>query len=230
MAIQLCRRWVPGSEVLVLAFNVKNREELNKRLPAGYRGYNSHNLGFAGMQGDIPKARRDATNGFSWKDVVEDMEVDAATNTRCDGKIQALCSKVMLNHGTLKTLAKLYSTSPPSITSEDVEPPVVKAVAKCGIRKAVGFLKIPGHWTLTKCYICQWSWDLQPPKVKFVFVDEAQDLTCCSREIASRSCADDARMVIVGDARKQAIYMFAGANAASFEKFKTMRPNTRSCR
>jgi len=32
--------------------------------------------------------------------------------------------------------------------------------------------------------------------------------------------------VIVGDA-KQAIYHFAGADAASFEKFKTMRPNTK---
>lgn len=226
MAVQLLKAMgVPGSEVLVLAFNVKIREELNKRLPAGYVAVNSHSLGLQVCKQGHPKARRDANKWFTLvKDVVEEMEVDRGDEYPLRRKIQALCSKVMLNHVDPENIGEVLDIAA-QYHIEDVEPPVVKAVAKC-IRKARRIFEDTGALDFDEMLYLPVVMDLQPPKVKFVFVDEAQDLNVLQQEIASRSCADDARMVIVGDA-KQAIYMFAGADAASFEKFKTMRPNTK---
>lgn len=57
-----------------------------------------------------------------------------------------------------------------------------------------------------------------PSTYAWVIVDEAQDLSRAQQEIVARSLAPaGGRLLAVGDA-KQAIYRFAGADAASFER------------
>ena len=58
---------------------------------------------------------------------------------------------------------------------------------------------------------------LSPQQTDFVFVDEAQDLNACQLEIALKAVKSDGRLLFVGDV-KQAIFGFAGADAASYEK------------
>lgn len=58
-------------------------------------------------------------------------------------------------------------------------------------------------------------WNLQPPQMPWVFVDEAQDLNAAQRELVLRCRAEGGRMIFVGDPR-QAIYGFAGADSDSF--------------
>lgn len=58
-------------------------------------------------------------------------------------------------------------------------------------------------------------WRLQPPQYDFVFVDECQDLNAAQLDLALKCRATGGRMLFVGDSR-QAIYGFAGADAASF--------------
>lgn len=59
-----------------------------------------------------------------------------------------------------------------------------------------------------------------PHRYDLVLVDEAQDLSNAQRAIVLRSVAPQGRLVAVGDPR-QAIYLFAGANAASFEAIQS---------
>lgn len=59
-------------------------------------------------------------------------------------------------------------------------------------------------------------WNLALPKYKWIFVDEAQDLSPMQREMVYRSAADHNYTVIIGD-EMQAIYAFAGADSDSWQ-------------
>src|SRR5690606_15419074 len=63
------------------------------------------------------------------------------------------------------------------------------------------------------------QWNLQPPQVSCLLVDECQDLNAMQLELALRMRAPSGRMLFVGDA-SQAIYGFAGASADSFWRIK----------
>jgi superfamily I DNA/RNA helicase len=62
-------------------------------------------------------------------------------------------------------------------------------------------------------------WQLHPPPVDYLFVDEAQDLSPAQLELVLRSRADGGRMLFVGDPA-QSIFAFAGADAESFWQIK----------
>ncbi len=62
-------------------------------------------------------------------------------------------------------------------------------------------------------------WELQPPLVDYLFIDEAQDLSPAQLELVLRSRADDGRMLFVGDPA-QSVFAFAGADADSFWRIK----------
>lgn len=62
-------------------------------------------------------------------------------------------------------------------------------------------------------------WQLQPPRVGWVFVDEAQDLNAAQLELVMKLRAQGGRMLMVGDPY-QAIQGFAGADDQSFWNIK----------
>lgn len=62
-------------------------------------------------------------------------------------------------------------------------------------------------------------WQLQPPQLAWVFVDEAQDLNAAQLDLVLKCRAPGGRMLFVGDPQ-QAIYGFAGADSESFWKIK----------
>ena len=60
----------------------------------------------------------------------------------------------------------------------------------------------------------------------WIFIDEAQDLSVCQREIVLKCRKINTRMVLVGDS-EQALYSFASSDPESFKKLKEL-PNTSS--
>ncbi len=62
-------------------------------------------------------------------------------------------------------------------------------------------------------------WQLHPPPVDYLFIDEAQDLSPAQLELVLRSRAEGGRMLFVGDPA-QSIFAFAGADADSFWRIK----------
>jgi DNA helicase-2/ATP-dependent DNA helicase PcrA len=65
------------------------------------------------------------------------------------------------------------------------------------------------------------EWGLQPRKLRWVFVDECQDLNAMQLKLAMGMRAEGGRMLFVGD-EKQAIYGFSGADAQSFRRIKAV--------
>lgn len=66
---------------------------------------------------------------------------------------------------------------------------------------------------------------IKQPKYDYVFIDECQDINICQRTLMLGAIKEDGgRFVAVGD-EKQAIYGFAGADAESFNKIRSL-PNT----
>lgn len=67
--------------------------------------------------------------------------------------------------------------------------------------------------------------NLETPKYDIVFIDEAQDLNACQRELMKKAIKPNTgRFIAVGD-EKQAIYGFAGSDSDSFQKLIDI-PNT----
>lgn len=75
-------------------------------------------------------------------------------------------------------------------------------------------LYLPHRWTLT------------PDQYDWVLIDEAQDLNAAQLDLVLKCVNQTGRIVAVGDGR-QAIYGFAGADAASFQKIATATDATR---
>lgn len=68
--------------------------------------------------------------------------------------------------------------------------------------------------------------NLKLRKYKYVFLDEAQDLNKVQQEMVSRIIhPKGGRLICVGDPM-QSIYGFAGADTHSFQRMKTLLPNT----
>jgi DNA helicase-2/ATP-dependent DNA helicase PcrA len=71
-----------------------------------------------------------------------------------------------------------------------------------------------------------WNNTFKCMKFKYVFVDECQDLNPMQHALIKKLvCPNGGRMIAVGDPN-QSIYGFAGADIDSFDKMKTMFPNT----
>lgn len=66
--------------------------------------------------------------------------------------------------------------------------------------------------------------DIPMKKFDWVFIDECQDLNAAQRSMFLKCVGNGGRWIAVGDLR-QAIYGFAGADADSFQKLKSI-PNT----
>jgi superfamily I DNA/RNA helicase len=71
-----------------------------------------------------------------------------------------------------------------------------------------------------------YRWALVPDQYDWVLIDEAQDLNAAQLDLVLKCVNQTGRIVAVGDGR-QAIYGFAGADAASFQKIASATNATR---
>lgn len=97
-------------------------------------------------------------------------------------------------------------------------PAGLEAIVHETVRRAVQL----GKDMTSEIDFCDMIWfpivhNLRPFTYSWVFVDEAQDLSKCQLALVMKCTAAGGRMMFVGD-RRQAIYGFAGADAASFQR------------
>ena len=234
---------VKPSEAMFLAFNKKIRDEMNKRLPAGWTAVNSHRLGNSILKKAQPNTDVDFKKYWG---ITEEL----INNTRyktAEGKplfiakrmLENLCSKAMLSN-----LKLLDVTLEEKLTFPDKMMQVAEHFNLAGrgddgsvddeklamledlielvpvaVQKAYEIWKNTGKVTFDEQLYFPVALNLPVDQYRFVFVDEAQDLNALQQELVFRSCAPDGRMVFCGD-RNQAIYGFASADAYSFDNIQ----------
>jgi DNA helicase-2/ATP-dependent DNA helicase PcrA len=87
----------------------------------------------------------------------------------------------------------------------------IKTVIDIGIDT----VKTQGVYDYTDQLYLPYVWDLQPYQSDIILVDECQDLSAAQLDLILKCRKPGGKMIFVGDSR-QAVYGFAGADAASF--------------
>lgn len=218
------RRIPKTKTVNFLAFNRSIVKELKKRVPHtmfnvdistihGY-GYKALTMKFKYEGDPNPNKYRDIakTVSVSWK-IEESVDRDEYINRvikLCDlGRLNLCRNKIELEELAVKHDIELVD-------------------GEC--EKAIELIRIGLKDTKTIDYTDMVFFPvvLKLPVKQFdiVFVDEAQDLNACQRELMLKAVKPGGKFVAVGDP-KQAIYGFAGADVESFKKL-AQQPNTKS--
>ena len=202
-----------------LAFNVSIKNELNERLPMPYRAINSHSLGMQVLKTANAKTKVN-TNKWSGiaKGLMSKIGVEPQLQYTAGKAFQALCSKVMLNMvdphdvNAVSAIAEQYGLDTVTVRMIQVLPDAIE--------EAKHIWKMTGEINFDEMLYWPVVLNMQPPQHDFFLVDECQDLNILQQELAFRSIKPTGRMIFVGDQR-QAIYAFAGADAASFQRIIT---------
>lgn len=204
-----------------LAFNVKIKDELNDRLPAGYSAINSHSLGNRLLK-TVNKSTR--VDYKKWQtlceQVVNDLHFRTEETYNARRMLESLCSKVMLTQTDPKDIDAVLAVAEHFRIGSEDDPARTHRIASVvdrTISKAISIWEKTGEINFDEMIYLPVVKQLQPPQFKWVFTDECQDLNILQQEIAFRSCAPGGRMIFVGDVR-QAIYGFAGADTVGFQR------------
>lgn len=207
-----------------LAFNVKIKDELNERLPSPYRAINSHALGLQVLKGRQLKSRVDCKK---WPGICKGLlehRVERGQLYNRSRALEKLTSKVMLNNvdpadfAAVAEIGQRYRIW----NGDDPDTLLISQVVPA-LELAESIWNTTGMISFDEMLYLPVKLKLSPPKFQYVLVDEAQDLNVLQQEIAFASLAAGGRYIFVGDER-QAMYAFAGADAASFRRI-TERTN-----
>lgn len=206
---------------LFLAFNAHIADELGQRL-AGTRmtALTIHKVGNRVLSQAIGKATKPNMGYTKWKEIGDEaaMRLGATPLTGYSTRVKLLdlISKVMVtltNPKDIDAVAGLVDHFNMDIPENEIARYAAQ-VAPC-INQGLEIAQNTGAINFDEMIYLPVVLDLSPPKFRWVFVDEAQDLNACQRTLAINTMAEDGRILFVGDDR-QAIYGFAGADAASF--------------
>lgn len=217
---------LPDKPGLALAFNVKIKKELEKRMPANFEVKTLNGLGHSAWarainsrcEVDDRKLGRLVTAAFK--------EADFAGSTEDWNAVRQLVSAAM-RAGLVPAKFNKPGLVPDTPTTwhelaEDQmdrpEPALLElaqAVLEASIREA--FL---GMISFDDQIYCSAMLGGLFPRFPLVLVDEAQDLSLLNHRQVQRTAAG--RLIVVGDS-KQAIYQFRGADATSIERLLALR-------
>lgn len=212
----------PGTQ-LFAAFNTSIVAELKKRLPSTVNCQTIHSLGYATLRKAFPDAKWDLENGnVKYRQMARDIEVDR--NQFSDPKAIQDCVLSFLNYAQLTltpleveplmAMADRFGIDIPSGVTVEKVASTVKSMLEIGLEQ--------GRKGLISFSDMLWmpaTLGLNPPKYSLVAVDEAQDMNRAQMALVMRAMDTGGNFVSVGDPR-QAIYMFAGAEADSFDQIK----------
>jgi DNA helicase-2/ATP-dependent DNA helicase PcrA len=209
-----------GLEVVFLAFNKSIVTELKERLPETVKCSTLHSLGFSslykyysarkGLKVDNYKTNKFAQEAIKGFNKIKPQDLDKAYWVVNDLLDKARLNHIENNYEDITEIADYYG-----ISYENNEVELAQRTydllnkynsIKSGEEKLVDFtdmIYIPSFY------------DVQLPKFDVVFVDEAQDLNKSQQILVQKIKKFNGRAVYVGD-ENQAIYMFAGADATSF--------------
>lgn len=196
-----------GLSVLMVAFNKKIAEELQRRAPAGVHVSTLHSYGFSAIR-----------SAFGSKVRVDNAKVPAMVRALVGDRRElaeyrtALAKVVGLAKGTLADtddaildLVDAYDIDLADADRKNVCADAFTILAKC---KAAPVASIDFDDMVWLPVVL----GLRVQRFDRVFVDETQDLNASQIKLALAACKDGGRICAVGDDR-QAIYGFRGADA-----------------
>lgn len=221
----------PGRTILALAFNKRNKEDLEKRLPPYCVVKTMNGLGASAVGKAL--GRKLILNDNKLGDIIREVGQDAGYD-RID-------TETWTNVRTLVNLARnagLVPTNIPFSATRLVEdsPEVWEALADTQLIEFTPELMSLARETLRRSISMAMAGTVDFndqiyisalisgsfTKYGRVIVDEAQDLSPLNHIQVRKSLLPDADLTIVGDP-KQAIYAFRGADASSMEKLRALR-------
>lgn len=219
---------LPKGPALALAFNVKIKKELEKRLPGHFEVKTLNGLGHSAWGQCLGKRLEldDRKLGRLVSAELKSAGFDASTDEW--NSIRNLVSASM-RAGLVPEVFHRQGLVPDSkdswaeIASEEFDMPsetlqaLAKDVLMASIRES-----FKGLISFDDQIYCSALLGGVFPKYPLVLVDEAQDLSVLNHIQIKKTASD--RLIVVGD-EKQAIYAFRGADSSSIDKLKALRPN-----
>lgn len=227
--IELLAAAMPPKPTLALAFNVKIKKELERRLPSHCDVLTLNSLGHKAWAAALgrrltlddkklgrlttatAKAAGFATSQDQW-DTVSRLVSLAMQKGLVPSAFPAPAALVADTKETWLAIAEEAW-----LEATDTMVDLARAILIASVREA-----FQGLISFDDQIYCSTMLGGVFPKYPVVLVDEAQDLSPLNHIMLQRVASD--RMIVVGDP-KQAIYAFRGADSASMAKIKALRPS-----
>ena len=212
------------NQVLALAFNKKNAQDLEKKMPPAVDCMTLNALGHRAWQQRIGKRLflNDRKVGEIASELCKEQQVEDSWADLKNLIVQA--KNVGLVPSDMTGCVSMVEDSEENwndlIAKHNIEDfKGLIPLARKGLRKSIaqalqGTIDFADQLYMTACY------KAKMPQYPIVLVDEAQDLSEIQHELIARCVAEGGRLIAVGDP-KQAIYGFRGAHSNSMEVLKT---------
>lgn len=226
--LEMLSRAMPRQPTLSLAFNVKIKKEMEKRLPDHFTIMTLNGLGHRAWQDTIGK--RCGVEEKKLGKIVTEVLNDANASRDFWEPVRNLASLAMQqglvhnNYANVGRRALLADTPEQWEYLSDMHfidlPENGRLLAREVVRRNTA-AAFEGVISYDDQIYMSTMFGGAFPKFPLVFVDEAQDLSPLNH-IQVQRCAIK-RIIVVGDP-KQAIYAFRGADSTSMEKLRALRP------
>lgn len=205
----------PTDRVLFLAFNRHIVDELKSRLPASCKVSTSHSVGFGVMTRALGRVQvQENKYSVLIRGYLVDQGIDDEEGTHA-GELRDLIGHVqssLTDPTDAEAVLELIEHFDLEVSDKPFALRALPVILTAGLRAAKEEQVVSYSDMLWIPHVRQ----LPAPQFDWVFVDESQDLSPAQLELALKCRRPGGRMLFVGDER-QAIYGFAGADAASVE-------------
>lgn len=225
--VQAANLIAPG-DLLFLAFNRAIVEELRRRLPREANVSTLNSLGHRALSAHLGRSL--CPDQYKYRQIITDM-LDAGELGYTGRRVQASVTKAVLELVSFaqSTLSDLTDEALDAMAGhyaidmdieqvpdkEKITPVILYGLTRKVLREGEDQAE-EGVISFDDQIWLPWKWKLRPPRARFVFIDECQDLSAAKLELALSACSQDGRILAVGDPR-QAIYGFTGADSNAFD-------------
>lgn len=230
-SLVMAARALPEQPALCLAFNVKNKQDLEAKMPRHFKVSTLNGLGHLAWGRAIGKriGVEERKLGQLVSAVMKEADYqggeDSWTTIRqlvTAAMLAGLVPSTLPQKGLVEDLPEVWmdlGAESCDIAPNQDECALARQVLIESIQQAYGFKGPPVISFDEQIYLSAMIGGLFP-RYPVVFVDEAQDLSKLNH-IQVKRCAAD-RIIVVGDP-KQAIYGFRGGDSSSMENMRAMR-------
>ena len=225
---------LPSAPSLALAFNVKIKQELERRFPAHFTVKTMNGLGhgawarFLGRQPQVDDRKLGSLISSLSKSLDFPLDTEGWTTVR---SLVTVAMQAGLVPSIFPTKAGFTTDTPANWqslaedhyldTSERLRA-FARDVLIASVKLAFGTGTTPTISFDDQIYLPT-LYGASFPSFALTLVDEAQDLSLLQHEMV-RKVSGKGRLIVVGDPR-QAIYGFRGADTSSMEKLRALRPD-----
>lgn len=214
-------KFIPqGKDVMFLAFNKSIVEELKTRLPDHVQCSTLHSLGFRSLYKYYRTNGGFDVSGYKTtkfaKDVSKNLKIGSKDLDKALWVANDILDKARLNHveNDFKLLGEISDYY--GIIWENKEMELAQMTYEQLMEyNEIKFSDVKKLVDFTDMIYLPSFYNVELGKYDIVFVDEAQDLNKSQQILVQKIKKPNGRAIYVGD-ENQAIYMFAGADAKSF--------------